>query len=329
MRRDRLESSQKTVWYYPEAPTITDPKVEKRYKYFELLQCHMLIEDVYTQVFPIGGRSKNEAFKVQLSPFSEPITQLVASALNSRDRGWRNELSASLADFFQDCSQSLITFGEVVYEIVYFSNPDDHKIVEFELQRVRPFTVKRQQGQLVQIVPREVVQKRGCSAFIVLPSERILVFRLASKLQQSLERTLDSLAVLSQKLMPDFALKDFPHSAQNYHYDSSNQVHSQKLALAEAGKAIGWNARGLFQEDVLEFYSLKRHLLFERFKIELRNSILTTLNHGLKLAGKEMGFSAEIIIEGLPTIDHVEKAESELESGTRPFAEIYKPFLIY
>ena len=135
--------------------------------------------------------------------------------------------------------------------------------------------------------------------------------------------------MLSQKLMPDFALKDFPHSAQNYHYDSSNQVHSQKLALAEAGKAIGWNARGLFQEDVLEFYSLKRHLLFERFKIELRNSILTTLNHGLKLAGKEMGFSAEIIIEGLPTIDHVEKAESELESGTQPFAEIYKPFLIY
>jgi hypothetical protein len=32
------------------------------------------------------------------------------------------------------------------------------------------------------------------------------------------------------------------------------QVYSQKLALAEGGKAIGWNARGLFNDDMLEFY---------------------------------------------------------------------------
>jgi hypothetical protein len=42
-----------------------------------------------------------------------------------------------------------------------------------------------------------------------------------------------------------------------------------------------------------------------------------------------MGFAAEIIIEGLPTIPDVEKAESELESGSKPFGDIYKPFLFY
>ena len=105
--------------------------------------------------------------------------------------------------------------------------------------------------------------------------------------------------------------------------------YSQQLALAEAGKSIGWNARGLFNENMLEFYQLKRFLLFERFKIDFRTSILATLNNGLRLAGKEMGFTAKINVQGVPTIPDIEKANSELESGSKPFGDIIKPFLNY
>src|SRR5208337_4313626 len=46
-------------------------------------------------------------------------------------------------------------------------------------------------------------------------------------------------------------------------------------------KKIGWNVRQLFEDDMLEYYILHRRLLFEKFKIELRQSILATLNIGL------------------------------------------------
>jgi len=289
----------------------------------------MLIEDVYTQVFPIGGQSKNEAFKVQLSPPSGTLTALVASALNSRDRGWRHELPSALADFFHECSQSLITFGEVVYEIVYFSNPEDHKVAKFELQKVRPFTIKRHRGQLVQIIPQEVVLQRKAPPFIPLREDHMLVFSLPAKLRRTLDTTLESLAVLSRKLMPEFAMRDFVHAASKYHYDSANQIQAQKLALAEAGKQIGWNARALLYDDLLEFYFFERQLRFERFKVVLRTLIRDTLNRGLHLIGEKMGFRAQLVVEGLPTISDVERAERDLKSGSKPFGKILAPFRFY
>jgi hypothetical protein len=332
MRRQKtqkLNSSQKTVWYYPEEASTLNRQLQKQHRYFELLQCHILIEDVYTQIFPVGGRSKKNPLKIHIAPNSESIESLVASALNSRDRGSRNELASSVADFFHGCAQSLMIFGEAVYEIVYLSNPDDHKILEFEFQKVLPFTLKRRHGRLVQIVPREVVERRGVPSSIDLPAERILIFRPPASIQRSIPIILDSLAILSEKLVPEFALKDFRQATTELHFDSAGQVYTQKLALAEAGKVIGWNARGLFEKEMLEFYSLSRQLSFERFKIDLRTSILDTLNEGLGLAGSQMGFEAQIIVEGLPTISDVEFAQSELEAGSSTFGDILKPFLFY
>ncbi len=99
------------------------------------------------------------------------------------------------------------------------------------------------------------------------------------------------------------------------------------LALAEAGKLIGWNARGLCQEQTLEYYEIYRKLLFERFKIELRTSILGTLNKGLDKAGQKLGFSGQLEIEGLPTLKDIEAAQAHLAVGDQPFREIVEPFL--
>lgn len=332
MRRDNTEnlnSSQKTVWYYPEATGAPDPRLEERYRYIKLLQSHMLIEDVYTQMLPTRGHSKNELFKVYLTPTSDSVASLVASALKPGVRGWRYELGPCVADFFLECAQSLMTFGEAIYEIVYFSNPEDHKVLAFELQKVRPLSVRRRRGQLVQVIPEEVVKRRGVSSFIHLPADRILILRLPAGLQRTVENTLESLAILSEKLMPEFVLHNFRQAGSKFHFDTASQLYSQKLALADAGKAIGWNARGLLQDEMLEFYRLRRQLSFELFKINLRAAILATLNEGLALAGMHMEFEAQIIIEGLPTISDVETAQSELDSGTKPFGEILKPFLFY
>lgn len=137
------------------------------------------------------------------------------------------------------------------------------------------------------------------------------------------------MALLSEAPVPEFVMNNFAEAAPRFHYDSADQLYSHKLALAEAGKTIGWNARGLARDEMLEFYGLRRQLIFERFKVELRNSIVDTINKGLKIAGGRMRFEGQIRVSGLPTIPDVENAIGQLDSGSKPFGEILKPFLFY
>ena len=137
---------------------------------------------------------------------------------------------------------------------------------------------------------------------------------------------MDSLAILSEKIVPDFAMDAISNPYTDALYDISEHNVWRKRAIADAGKLIGWNARGLIQEDTLEYYILHRQLLFEQFQIELRNSILATLNDGLKRAGRLVGFDAQICIKGLPTLGDVATARAELLAGSKPFKEILQPF---
>jgi hypothetical protein len=137
---------------------------------------------------------------------------------------------------------------------------------------------------------------------------------------------MEELMDLANRIIPDFALKpgDGP---QRIPYDSSQHFRSQHVAVAAATKALGWNARGLFSDDTLEYYELHRQLRFERFKIALREGILTTLNSTLQRVGRELGFSAKLHIEGLPIHSDVERADEMLASGSGTFRDVLEPFL--
>jgi hypothetical protein len=67
-------------------------------------------------------------------------------------------------------------------------------------------------------------------------------------------------------------------------------------------------------------------LKFEKFKIELRQTLLAALNEVLGRIGARIGFSAEIQIHGLPSIQDVDIAIEKLRSGTMPFTEVMDPF---
>jgi len=328
-RTEELKRSQRTVRNFGEAPTA-DHRLEECYRYFERMQSHMLIEDIQTQILPYEGRSRKTPFSIELDPASDTLEPLVASAFKGRDHYSRHELARAVADFIRECAQSVVCFGQATYELVYLSREEEPgKYVAFELEQVRPLTVKRSGNKFIQTIPAEVAKKLAVPRFIDLPAESILMFELPTSLKKFVSRTLDSLAVLSEKLIPEFAMKDFATAASLYRYDSANQVYSQKLALAEAGKQIGWNARMLFNEEMLEFYQLKRQLRFERFKLQLRDSILETLNRGLVTAGTALGFQAKIKVSGLPTLSDIELAEADLESGGKAFGDILGQFLYY
>ncbi len=288
---------------------------------------HMLIEDVSLRIMPIGGRSEGP-FSVSIAPESEQVGQVIAAGISRRgSSGSREYLARATSDFFRDCAQTIMAFGEAIYEIVYLLDPEKEIAVSFELEFVQPRTVERRWGKLVQYVPADVAAEREVSQYVELSPERVLMFRPPQYVWGTLERMMESLGVLSAPGVPDFALGQAGEGRPKIPFDIEVYQRTQKLALARATREIGWNGRGLLQEPTSEYYSLHRELSFERFLINLRNEILSTLNEGLASAGHELSFSAQLVIEGLPTLGDVDAAQVALASGSRPFKDIMEPFL--
>jgi hypothetical protein len=109
-------------------------------------------------------------------------------------------------------------------------------------------------------------------------------------------------------------------------YDFKMHDRAMKIAMVDLLRAVGWNARGTFNDVVLSYYWIQREILFERFKIELRDAILVGMNELLQRVGKKLGFEAELKVTGLPTVRDTEEARIKLSSGEIPFTEIMNVF---
>jgi hypothetical protein len=284
----------------------------------------MLIEDVSLGIMPIGGRTKRSGFKVAVTPPSKSVGELIWGALERRDHS--RDFAGAVCDFFRECAQTIMIFGEATYEIVYLSEPNEKAPSGFELMIIQPRTVTRRGGQFVQYVPEGVAKQRRVPRYIPLSADRILEFGAPPFVRRKLTNIMANLGILSTLLMPEFALQLPQENTPQVPYDASMHVKAHKLAIAEASKFIGWVDRGLFEDEALEYYTLHRLLLFEMFKVEMRNGILSTLNEGLTRAGKELGFTGQLEIEGLPTLKDVEVARINLAEGKCTFKEVLEPF---
>ncbi len=322
-RTSSLRRSQQSISYYRRREDEEDA-LGAEPDYFSLLYPHMLIEDVALGIMPIGGRAEKKPFRVYLTPPNDQVQEIIAAAIGQRDYSY--DFAGAVCEFFHDCAQLTIAHGEAVYELVYLSAGDDASPEAFQLVLVQPHTLIHRRGAFVQYVPADVAHERKIPRYIRLQADRLLVFHPPPYVRRKLPQILQSLAFLSREIFPDFALRQVDSRSQ-VGFDSIAFMRSQKLALAEAGTLIGWGARSLLQEEMLEYYALDRQLRFERFKIELRNNILNELNRGVARAGEELRFAARLEIEGLPTLADVETAQAALALGDRPFKDVLDPFL--
>lgn len=80
----------------------------------------------------------------------------------------------------------------------------------------------------------------------------------------------------------------------------------------------------LFQDSFLAPYGVWRQLRFLEFKIKLRNLIMEHLNASLAEIGSTMGFQASIELTGLPTLEDVENAKNDLQTGRRSLTDLVK-----
>ena len=276
----------------------------------------MLIRDVENAIMPLHKAEKT--VHVLLRPPDPKIEGLVASALAPST--YHEELSDAVFDFLGSCAQTITVYGKAAYEIVYLSAPTSDVIVGFQLVYIHPLSVMWRRGKLVQYVPADIARERNVMQFLELLPEEILLFIPPERIQSSLRGIIDRLQFLSNHIPGErFLFGRQDGDSQDIPYDIAEHIRAEKVAVADAAKAIGWNARGHFREEALEYYLVHRQLLFGRFIADLRNSIVATLNDGLVRAGRKIGFSAQIEIEGLPSLKDIDEALANLDAGEMSF----------
>lgn len=322
-QKEELVRSQESVSYIPDDILTNRTDIRDRAEYYDKFYPHMFIEDVKLRIMPIGGRVSKKEFNISLDPPDPKLQQIIEKAISPDS--YHHDFAGIICDFIVDCAVHLLIYETVTYEIVYLSEPKNGKIVGFELVRVNPYTLVHRGKSLSQFLPDEHSKKLIERRCIELQPERILTFKLPVNIQGKLDQIMESMRILSLT-SPDFFMKELAAGFRKTPYNVTTHYHLRNVALAKITKDFGWNARNSFEKEASEYYLIYRYLKFEKFRIELRNSILDTLNAGLELVGKQLGFNTKISVNGLPTLDDVQTAYNHLTKGDIPFGEILEPF---
>lgn len=323
-RRDLKRSQESVFWYLSEIQN--DPKLRKRPDYYRYMYPSMLIDDVRHSVMPVPNYTR-KPFTVALAPPDQRAEKIIAEGIERKDYGI--ELSNAVHSFMDICSATLVELEEAYYEIAYFID-EENKKVGFYLSFIPTGTVIHEGNSMKQYVPAEIVHQRNLpEQYLDLTPDRILSFNLPDYVRQGFGSMMSFLAEQSDRMAPKFYMDNLRNPQNQLPFDMEKFHRTQKMALREATKLIGYNFRDYNMEHVTEYYQWHRELEFERFKIVLRNCILATLNDGIARAGKELGFNSQIEIKGLPTEADISVAQEKLSSGVGTFDEILSTFRNY
>jgi hypothetical protein len=325
MRRQdfsHLERKQKSVFYYSDLAAASDPLIQDRPQYRQYLYPSMLGEDIADALLPL----QKEKYSFRIDPQNQKLEEMLTFALNKHQYRANNLMDAAYS-FFNEVGHCLVYYSECAYEIVELLNPATETLEAFDLTYIQPMTMVQQSGKWIQQVPKLIANERSREQYIPIAPEKLLIFQLPDYIRQEWLPMMDSLAAMNE-ITPGFGIPKPTVNENKVPFDFSvhNQVREQ--AIAKVTSKIGWNMRKYPHEGMLEYYWFHRFLLFEKLKIELRESILKTLNDGLNHVLDQLGMTGTIVIEGLPTLKDIIEAKHDLRTGKKPAKEILEHFRI-
>lgn len=290
---------------------------------FSELYPYMLMEDVRLRVMPLGARFTEREISVDLEPASGSFENILSQAFHPDGPG---SLTYSTCHFLSECSQIVMAFGRAVYEIVYLRDSTG-TVARIEFEFVPPTSIEIGDDWAVQHIPAEIAAHREISAEIRIPRADVILFEPPFPTKK-LKRMVDALAQVSRLDLPEFVGQEL-RGETKVGWSASEDVHFKTLAVAEVCREIGWDARGMFREEFLEYYEIIRRLRFETFLALLRRSLLGSLNSALVSIGTVLGETGKLVVTGLPTEDDVLSARRRLERGQSDLKAVIEPFSLF
>lgn len=319
MKRQRreLKRLQHSVHMFSDIAGTRPPK-----EYGDTHYSRMLVEDAANGLVPYCD-SSNVA--ITLEPESPELEYLIGEGLDGE--GYGPYLSDSVRRFLREAAQTVLSFREATYEIVFFSDPETEKLVTFGLSFILPWTLKRESDGWVQTVPPDYAERVKGKSQIHMPADSVLQLRLPNTIDRYFVPMMADLENLGRDMYPKFGMPVPGTPVRDIGFEFQEWRKGHNIAIAQATRDAGWNARNSFPEEMTEFYFVQRFLRFERFKLEIRASLMSQLNEMLRTVGDRLGFAAKIVVSGLPDAAQIDRSMEILESGAASFGDVMKPYM--
>jgi hypothetical protein len=178
-----------------------------------------------------------------------------------------------------------------------------------------------------QRIPESIDTQRHVPRQVELPVEHVVRFVPPAYIHSSLNGMLETLALADAKHHVALYMQSRLSGAPRMGLDHAAYIRTVHVAVASTTRLIGWNARGTFADEMDEYYLADRQLRFARFRIELRTSIVESLNEALTHIGRHLGFTARLVLAGGMTLVDVHDAQARLAAGDTHLGDILRPFL--
>jgi hypothetical protein len=289
---------------------------------FEGYYTFLLYQDLDFVIPYAIGRESEPAARVTGAD-ADMAAPLIERAL--ADREWTPPLSDSVREFVSSTAQHLVIGGPVTYEIDYLYPADSasSRPVEFRLELVPPGTLAHHGKQPIQYIPATFGGPRDKTGmtYTDLDPATLVTFRLEPAAEATVRKIVSFLRTASQLQASEMPLMEQSMRGDTP-YSLAEHQHIRAELFAKITEPIGWNVRGLFQDNHLAPYDVWRQLRFLEFKIRLRDLIINRLNVALCEVGSQLGFRAAIELSGLPTLQDVSAAKDDLQSGRRSLSDL-------
>lgn len=316
---DGLRSTRRSRTFYP-----VDPALQQRMRAtsFEGFYTFLLHQDLdFVIPYTIGRRDGPEA-RVTGSD-ADRAAPLVERALSGRDRTL--SISDSVRRFVSSTAQHLVIGGPVTFEIDYLYPEAGVSAtpIEFRLELVPSGTLSYHGRQPIQYIPAAFGgphDKTGLT-YVDLDPATLVTFRLDRAEETAVRKMVGFLRAASSLQGAEMPLMEQSTRGGTPYSFTEHQRERGEL-FAKVTEPVGWNVRGLFQDNHLAPYEVWRQLRFLEFKIRLRDLIMDRLNTTLSEVGTKLGFQAAIELSGVPTLQDVDEAKSDLRSGRRSLNDL-------
>jgi hypothetical protein len=305
-----------SCFFYSENLNLDNPLRVKWSTHERSLYSNMFLEDISNNMFPYSQ-------KLNIAIIGENYDERLISSGISPDR-YNNTITDAIKKFIKKYCHPLTIHQAVYFEVVYHYNPEISEPKKFSIDFIPSLTVVHQLGKFYQKIPSEIASKLNLPRSIQLDPQNIIEIKLPKKCKTKLKNALycldqagnnnDFLGAITTKIANNGVMPNL----QNF---SAVRV-AQELAIADATKEVGWNARYLLSEKITNFYYCVRYLKFMRLVTEMRNSMMEQLNQAFLIIGPKLNFSAQFQIQNVITLQDISDVEKKLFDGSISFKDV-------
>ena len=303
-------STRKSVMYY------MDKNDKKTYYNSYSLEPNMFAEDLASYLVPYSSLKKNLDIKL-----IGDGADIATTAFIQKMHCYSDDLEDSIREFVNRIATSVLLYGDVFYEIVFYKDKDEDNFSSFSFEEIKFESVSMRGRNIVFKIPVSVACDKNISRKIIIPKNKILKFSFPNALggKRFIKRVFYKLSKLSSD---EFILLAYKNNY--FGFDQTKYYYEHDKYLAESTGVINWNARSLLDKRMTEYFYLHRHIEFNKAQALFLENIIQEINRGLSIVGKEMKFDCKLEINGLEKFKDLEEMRERLEQGTLPFNEVAK-----